>query len=106
MESWTICLKATGQPCRIPRQALTSCLSCGAGSDRKRMDHMNVNRVNVKPDGELDHLFESYRAALPDPEASANFMPELWRRIRSEAHGSHECESGECEAGWRAGPSV
>jgi hypothetical protein len=39
---------------------------------------MNVNR-----DGELDHLFESYRAALPDPEASANFMPELWRRIEA-----------------------
>jgi hypothetical protein len=30
---------------------------------------------------ELDHLFEQYRAALPDPEASVNFMPELWRRI-------------------------
>lgn len=29
----------------------------------------------------LDHLFEQYRAAVPDPEASANFMPELWRRI-------------------------
>jgi len=39
---------------------------------------MKVNR-----DGELDHLFESYRAALPDPEASANFMPELWRRIEA-----------------------
>jgi hypothetical protein len=30
---------------------------------------------------ELDHLFERYRTALPDPEASANFMPELWRKI-------------------------
>jgi len=47
------------------------------------MDHMNVNRVNVNRDGELDHLLESYRAALPDPEASANFMPELWRRIEA-----------------------
>jgi hypothetical protein len=34
-------------------------------------------------DKELDHLFERYRAALPDPEASVNFMPELWRRIEA-----------------------
>ena len=32
---------------------------------------------------ELNGLFRSYRAAVPDPEASANFMPELWRRIES-----------------------
>jgi hypothetical protein len=42
------------------------------------MDNMNVDR-----DGQLNHLFESYRAALPDPEASANFMPELWRKIEA-----------------------
>ena len=30
---------------------------------------------------ELDTLFRAYRAACPDPEVSANFMPELWRRI-------------------------
>jgi hypothetical protein len=30
---------------------------------------------------ELNGLFASYKAAVPDPEASANFMPELWRRI-------------------------
>jgi hypothetical protein len=47
------------------------------------MDHMNVDRVNVDRDGELSHLFESYRAALPDPEASVNFMPELWRKIEA-----------------------
>ncbi len=47
------------------------------------MDHMNVDRVNVDRDGELNHLFESYRVALPDPEASANFMPELWRKIEA-----------------------
>jgi hypothetical protein len=32
---------------------------------------------------QLDHLFEQYRTAVPDPEASANFMPELWRRIEA-----------------------
>jgi hypothetical protein len=42
------------------------------------MDHVNVDQ-----NGELNHLFERYRAALPDPEASANFMPELWRKIEA-----------------------
>src|SRR5271163_4045049 len=32
---------------------------------------------------ELDQLFERYRMAVPDPEASANFMPELWRKIEA-----------------------
>ena len=32
---------------------------------------------------ELDHLFASYRNAVPDPEASVNFMPELWRKIEA-----------------------
>jgi hypothetical protein len=32
---------------------------------------------------ELDHLFEQYRTALPDPEASVNFMPDLWRKIEA-----------------------
>ena len=30
---------------------------------------------------EVGALFRAYREAFPDPEASANFMPELWRRI-------------------------
>ena len=30
---------------------------------------------------ELDQLFERYRTSVPDPEASVNFMPELWRKI-------------------------
>ncbi len=29
----------------------------------------------------LDALFRAYRDSNPDPEVSANFMPELWRRI-------------------------
>lgn len=43
------------------------------------MDHMNMDQGHE----ELDHLFERYRAALPDPEASVNFMPELWRKIEA-----------------------
>ncbi len=41
------------------------------------MEHPNNG---VRSD-ELDGLFAQYKAALPDPEASANFMPELWRKI-------------------------
>lgn len=29
----------------------------------------------------LDALFEAYRAACPEPEPSAGFMPQLWQRI-------------------------
>ena len=32
---------------------------------------------------ELDQLFERYRISVPDPEASVNFMPELWRKIEA-----------------------
>ena len=32
---------------------------------------------------ELDDLFAGYRAMTPDPEASANFMPELWKKIEA-----------------------
>jgi|SRR3984885_14319560 hypothetical protein len=32
-------------------------------------------------DAELNALFHAYRAACPDPEPSAHFMPEIWRRI-------------------------
>jgi hypothetical protein len=32
---------------------------------------------------DLDQLFATYRAAVPDPEAGAGFMPELWRRIEA-----------------------
>lgn len=29
----------------------------------------------------LNALFRAYRAACPEPEPSANFMPQLWQRI-------------------------
>ncbi len=31
----------------------------------------------------LDAIFEAYRRACPMPEASANFMPNLWSRIEA-----------------------
>ncbi len=43
------------------------------------MDQGNMDLENR----ELDRLFAAYRTAIPDPDASINFMPELWRRIES-----------------------
>ena len=34
-------------------------------------------------DERLDALFRAYRAACPDRDPSANFMPELWQRIEA-----------------------
>jgi len=34
-------------------------------------------------DERLDALLRAYRAACPDRDANANFMPELWQRIES-----------------------
>jgi hypothetical protein len=34
-------------------------------------------------DERLDALFQAYRAACPDRDPSANFMPELWRRVEA-----------------------
>ncbi len=32
---------------------------------------------------QLNALFAGYKAAVPDPDASANFMPQLWRKIEA-----------------------
>jgi len=32
---------------------------------------------------ELIDLFAQYKEAVPDPDPSANFMPELWRKIEA-----------------------
>ena len=40
-----------------------------------------MNWTDRGGENELDALFRTYREACPDPDASANFMPELWRRI-------------------------
>jgi len=42
------------------------------------MDSMRGN-----DEQKLDALFRAYHAACPVPEASANFMPELWRKIEA-----------------------
>jgi hypothetical protein len=43
------------------------------------MDQANMDLENR----ELDPLFAAYRTAIPDPDGSVNFMPELWRKIES-----------------------
>jgi hypothetical protein len=42
-----------------------------------------MNPMRGGDDQKLDALFQAYRDACPDPEASANFMPHLWARIES-----------------------
>jgi hypothetical protein len=37
----------------------------------------------------LDQLFVAYREAMPDPDASVNFMPELWARIEERERSSN-----------------
>ena len=42
-----------------------------------------MNRMHGNGEERLDALFRAYRDACPTPEASANFMPNLWARIES-----------------------
>ena len=39
-----------------------------------------MDRMNDK----LDALWAEYRTAVPDPDASVEFMPNLWRRIEDQ----------------------
>ena len=42
-----------------------------------------MNSMRGEVDERLDALLRAYRDACPTPEPSANFMPNLWRRIES-----------------------
>jgi|SRR5579883_2275806 len=42
-----------------------------------------VDPIRGNEDERLDALFQAYRRACPTPEASANFMPNLWQRIEA-----------------------
>jgi hypothetical protein len=48
------------------------------GSDGSN-DHGNWSEADLR----LDEVFRAYRAACPDSDASANFMPEIWARIEA-----------------------
>ncbi len=43
------------------------------------MNRMPEDENNAK----LDAIFAEYRAAMPDPEPGADFMPGLWQRIEA-----------------------
>jgi len=42
-----------------------------------------MNSMRGNDEQRLNALFQAYHAACPIPEASVNFMPELWRKIES-----------------------
>jgi len=42
-----------------------------------------MHTPNRRDEELLDELFRAYREACPTPEASANFMPQLWERIEA-----------------------
>lgn len=44
-----------------------------------------------QPDQEalLDEFLRAYRDACPDPDAGANFMPEMWARIEAREVSTH-----------------
>lgn len=48
------------------------------------MKHMPEEELNAK----LDATFAEYRAATPDPEPGADFIPGLWRRIEARRAGN------------------
>lgn len=42
-----------------------------------------MNSMRGNDEQRLDALFRAYRDACPTPEASANFMPNLWQKIEA-----------------------
>ena len=44
-----------------------------------KLDHDNMGSHETR----LNALFAAYRDACPDPEPSANFMPQLWQKIEA-----------------------
>jgi len=42
-----------------------------------------MNAMRGNDDERLDALFRAYRDACPNPEASVNFMPNLWAKIEA-----------------------
>ncbi len=52
----------------------------------KKSGIMNSNRPMAEgnaSESRLDQLFLAYRQACPDPDATPNFMPELWAKIEA-----------------------
>jgi hypothetical protein len=47
------------------------------------MEQGNSNPGSNDAEARLDELFRAYRATWPDPDASANFLPNMWARIEA-----------------------
>jgi hypothetical protein len=47
------------------------------------MEQGNRNESSSEAELQFDELLHAYRSACPEPEASVNFMPELWAKIES-----------------------
>lgn len=55
----------------------------------KPMEQGNSNPASNGAEARLDELFRAYRAASPDPEASANFVPNMWTRIAARENSTN-----------------
>ena len=55
------------------------------GKNGIMMSYRPMEQGNSREEAELrlDQLFRSYRDACPQPEASVNFMPEIWAKIEA-----------------------
>jgi hypothetical protein len=54
-------------------------------TSKRAMKQLDLSESEAR----LDDLFRAYRAACPNPEASATFAPDLWARIEArEASGN------------------
>jgi len=42
-----------------------------------------MEQGNPAEDARLEEMFRAYREACPDPDASPNFMPNIWARIEA-----------------------
>ena len=49
----------------------------------KPMEQGNSNPASNGAEARLDELFRAYRTTWPDPDASANFLPNMWARIEA-----------------------
>jgi L-amino acid N-acyltransferase YncA len=47
------------------------------------------NHADATASADLDRLLRAYRQACPDPEAGANFMPQLWAKIEARENSTN-----------------
>jgi anti-sigma-K factor RskA len=50
---------------------------------RDSVSQSQASNVDQVKQGRLDALWLEYRDACPDPEPTANFMPQMWQRIEA-----------------------